>query len=60
MLRLLKFLFTGTWHECTFVQIDVHSVSTNCGRTHRIKEINHTYVSRCTGCGKIHSKTISV
>lgn len=60
MLRLLKFLFTGSFHECQFVQIDQHKTSTySSGYSSRPHTITHTYVSRCN-CGKIVSKQVTV
>lgn len=61
MFRLLKFLFTGSWHECTFVQVDHHKTNTFHRNGDRLPHtITHTYVSRCSHCGKIQSRTISI
>jgi hypothetical protein len=61
MLRLLKFLFTGTWHECKFEPVEKHQCSKWDGTyASRPSEIVHTYVSRCSECGKYSSVRVSI
>lgn len=60
MLRLLKFLFTGSWHEHIYVPVEQFKCN-NWGSRHdsRPTSIVHTYVSRCA-CGKIQSRQVSI
>jgi len=60
MLRLIKFLFTGSWHECIYLPVDHHKTSTYSGSySQRPHTITHTYVSRCE-CGNMRSKKVEV
>lgn len=60
MLRLLKFLFTGSFHEHKYVPIDHHKCNTWEGSySSRPVAIVHTYVGRCE-CGKIKSTQVSI
>lgn len=52
MLKLIRFLITGSWHQHTYEVIKEYDVSYNDGYLYRV------YVSRCTKCGKIVSKTV--
>jgi uncharacterized Zn finger protein len=52
MLRLIRFLITGSWHEHTYEVIKEYDVNHRGGYLYRV------YVSRCTKCGKITSKSV--
>jgi hypothetical protein len=56
MLRLLRFLITGSWHEHTYEIIEERAVCSGCQGA----EKGFIYVSRCTVCGKIKSNQITL
>lgn len=49
MLRLLKFLFTGSWHEHTWVTINEYSIQKDKAPD---KQVGIMYVEKCHACGK--------
>jgi hypothetical protein len=60
MLKLIRFLFTGSWHEHIYVPVEQFKCSNwSSSYASRPSSIVHTYVSRCS-CGKIQSKQVSV
>lgn len=60
MIRLLKFLFTGSWHEHIYEPVEQFKCNTwSDDRSSRPVAITHTYVSRCT-CGKIVSRQVEI
>lgn len=60
MLRLLKFLFTGVWHECKYELIDQKETTTSHRHAPMPYKITRTYVSRCNHCGDITSRSVEI
>lgn len=50
MIRLLKFLFTGSWHEHNWTVIESGTLGSN-GRVN-----GHRHILQCSGCGNIKHK----
>jgi len=57
MIRLLRFLITGSWHEHTWEVIDQYNTQL-LDDDERPYGYVHTYVQKCTICGKL--KTFKV
>ena len=55
MIRLLKFLITGSWHEHSWVIYDENETKIyGDENTEQLPiQIKKTYVQKCIGCGKL-------
>ena len=61
MLKLLRFLITGVWHEHTWEMIERRkTVLYPHGKNRLPRGYIYTYVQKCTGCGKLKSFKVQV
>lgn len=57
MIRFLKFLITGSWHEHHYVNVEKISVY-DSGNPNAKMPIAFEYIIQCKECGKIKKKRI--
>lgn len=56
MLKLLRFLWTGSWHEHEWETIEVEKTQSIGMDSMRVKNETTIYTLRCKSCGEIKFK----
>ena len=59
MWRIIRFIFTGSWHEHTWIEVDTYEVQSPHSDGVR-RTTGKTYIMRCKTCGNMTDYTTRV